>query len=157
MISFAIAEVFLLGVERKRGGISMGVTTKKKKRVKAQTKGAHSMGRKKSKNKNPKRDWRYYFDDSDYYYEHPVKYRLLQTAGGLAIWLPMLIYYFITIAFDAPENWWTLLGEFGAMIFGIGIFNIIGIALDKYMGHIVTIGCFLVGGGFVFISVIKAF
>ena len=38
MILFAIAEVFLLGVERKRGGISMGVTTKKKKRIKARTK-----------------------------------------------------------------------------------------------------------------------
>ena len=85
--------------------------------------------------------------------KHPIGYGVLVACGLGALVLPMIILLLVTaIWFPAPDSGFLLLAMVGCFIIGIGLFNIVAAWLDQYLGHKVTIGCFLVGGILVLIS-----
>lgn len=85
--------------------------------------------------------------------KHPIGYGVLVACGLGALVLPMIILLLVTaIWFPAPNSGFLLLAMVGCFIIGIGLFNIVAAWLDQYLGHKVTIGCFLVGGILVLIS-----
>ena len=43
-------------------------------------------------------------------------------------------------------------GWLGAFLIGIGLFNFVAIILKQYLGHLLSILCFLIGGGLVALS-----
>lgn len=96
------------------------------------------------------------YSDEDYKRTHPFAYSVLISAGIAAFLLPMILYT-LTVAFlfsDAAVRLsaWNLLGMVGALIIGIGLFNIVAAWIHQYLGHLVTLLCFLIGGLFVSIS-----
>ena len=88
--------------------------------------------------------------DDDFKEEHPRLYPLLVILGCVAFIAPLLTYCF----WIGEANLWALLGAFGAFIVGIGLFNIVGAILHQYLGHIVTLGCFLLGGVMIWVSLL---
>lgn len=85
--------------------------------------------------------------------KHPIGYGVLVTCGIGALVLPMIILLLVTaIWFPAPNSGFLLLAMVGCFIIGIGLFNIVAAWIGQYLGHKVTIGCFLVGGILVLIS-----
>ena len=88
--------------------------------------------------------------DDDFKEEHPWMYPLLVILGCVAFIAPLLVYCF----WIGEANLWAILGAFGAFIMGIGLFNIVGAILRQYLGHIVTLGCFLLGGVMIWVSLL---
>lgn len=85
--------------------------------------------------------------------KHPIGYGVLVACGLGALVLPMIILLLVTaIWFPAPNSGFLLLAMVGCFIIGIGLFNIVAAWIGQYLGHKVTIGCFLVGGILVLIS-----
>lgn len=85
--------------------------------------------------------------DLEYKAKHPIGYRVLLIVGLTALFLPIVLYIVLNfVVFQAPNSGWLLLGFVGAFIIGIGLFNIVGAWIEQYLGHTVTIVCFLLGG-----------
>lgn len=91
--------------------------------------------------------------DDDFKAAHPIGYRVLIGIGIVALLAPMAVYLLLMALNGMPENGWLLLGVAGCFIIGIGLFNIVAAFLHQYLGHIVTVGCLVVGGGLTVLSV----
>ncbi len=100
----------------------------------------------KSKWKPPKGAASYFSPASDEAFKrrHPIGYGALVALGIFALMLPS----FILIAFlpRLPNSGFIMLAMAGCFIIGVGLFNLVAIIIGQYLGHLVTIGCFVVGG-----------
>lgn len=91
--------------------------------------------------------------DESFKKKHPIGYGVLMACGLGALVLPNIILLLVTAFwFPAPNSGFLLLAMVGCFIIGIGLFNIVAAWIDQYLGHKVTIGCFLVGGILALIS-----
>jgi hypothetical protein len=90
--------------------------------------------------------------DADFKRAHPIGYGFLVALGITALLTPFLAYALYTgIALSAASGW-LILGWVGAFIIGIGLFNFVAIIIKQYLGHWVSILCFLIGGILVAVS-----
>lgn len=115
-----------------------------------------------SKNKKlywlpPKGFGEFFLSSSDDVYKekHPIKYWFIVALGITALIAPMILYYvvleFMGVSLDVPVG----LGFIGTFIIGIGLFNFVAIILNQYLGHLVSIISFLLGGILVIINLVK--
>ena len=84
--------------------------------------------------------------DADFQRRHPVGYVFAVLLGIFALLLPMFVYVLLLLPIDTPPSFGIFLGMAGGFIFGIGLFNFVAIILHQYLGHLVSILCFLIGG-----------
>lgn len=84
--------------------------------------------------------------DADFQRRHPVGYVFAVLLGIFALLLPMFVYVLLLLPIDTPPSFGVFLGMAGGFIFGIGLFNFVAIILHQYLGHLVSILCFLIGG-----------
>ena len=90
--------------------------------------------------------------DADFKRAHPIGYGFLVALGITALLTPFLAYALYTgIALSAARGW-LILGWVGAFIIGIGLFNFVALIIKQYLGHGVSILCFLIGGILVAVS-----
>ena len=96
----------------------------------------------------------YFMMDSDDVFKarHPVGYGLLVTLTIVALVLPIALYMLYAFSIDPEGNGWMVLGWIGAFIIGIGLFNFVAIFVKQYMGHLLSILCFLIGGIMIAVS-----
>ena len=92
----------------------------------------------------PPKNYRYYFD--------PIGYKFLLALGIVALVLPMYAFILCVGLLKGEGNGWEVLGAIGGFIFGIGLFNFVAIIIKQYLGHWVSIICFLLGGGLMALS-----
>lgn len=119
------------------------------------------MGKKKKKKNHkkggkwtpPKGSSAYFSAASDYDFQrrHPVGYFFLVLLGITALMLPVALYMIFTLS-NGVNSPWLMLGWVGAFIAGIGLFNFVAIIIKQYLGHIVSIVCFAIGGILIWIS-----
>ena len=117
------------------------------------------MGKKSKKKKNhsnwvpPKGASAYFYasSDEDFKRRHPWGYFFLVLLGLTALMGPVVLYciYAIPIADNSP---WLMLGWIGAFIVGVGLFNFVAIIIQQYLGHLVSILSFIIGGILVILS-----
>ncbi len=113
--------------------------------------------RKKSGKWTPPKGSRAYFyhaSDDDFKRRHPIGYGFLCMLGILALLLPVVIYLIFVIPYDINSPW-LMLGWLGGFIMGIGLFNFVAIIIKQYLGHLVSILSFLIGGMLILISLVK--
>ena len=79
-------------------------------------------------------------------WRHPVGYVFAVLLGIFALLLPMIVYAFLVLPLAAPISFGGILGLAGGFVFGIGLFNFVAIILRQYLGHLVSILCFVIGG-----------
>ena len=91
--------------------------------------------------------------DADFQRRHPVGYVFAVLLGIFALLLPVIVYGLLVLKPDAPPSFGLFLGLAGGFIFGIGLFNFVAIILHQYLGHLVSILCFLIGGAMMAVSV----
>ena len=84
--------------------------------------------------------------DADFQRRHPVGYVFAVLLGIFALLLPEIMYLLVLLPPHAPPSFGVFLGMAGGFIFGIGLFNFVAIILHQYLGHLVSILCFLIGG-----------
>ena len=82
--------------------------------------------------------------------DHPVGYVFLVVFGIAVFMTPMLLFGWVT--WEEEENGWLLLGLVGSMIFGVGLFNFVAILINQYLGHLVSLLSFLIGGVLIWVS-----
>lgn len=90
--------------------------------------------------------------DADFKRRHPIGYCFLVAFGLAALLLPLVLYLFLIPDPTVEINIWGVLGIIGAFIVGIGLFNLVAIMIRQYLGHLVTILSFLIGGVLMAIS-----
>lgn len=76
---------------------------------------------------------------------HPIGYWFAVALGITALMLPAILYGTWLSRLSGTDGGWVLLGGVGGFIFGIGLFNFVAIILKQYLGHLVSILCFVVG------------
>ena len=87
--------------------------------------------------------------------KHPIRYGILVTCGIVALILPLVFLLLVTeIWCPVPKSGFLIMAIAGCFIIGIGLFNIVAAWIGQYLGHWVTIGCFLLGGILVSISLV---
>ena len=91
--------------------------------------------------------------DTDFQRRHPVGYVFAVLLGIFALLLPEIMYLLVLLPPHAPPSFGVFLGMAGGFIFGIGLFNFVAIILHQYLGHLVSILCFLIGGVLMAVSV----
>ena len=91
--------------------------------------------------------------DADFQRRHPVGYVFAVLLGIFALLLPEIMYLLVLLPPHAPPSFGVFLGMAGGFIFGIGLFNFVAIILHQYLGHLVSILCFLIGGALMAVSV----
>ena len=103
----------------------------------------------------------YYFNpasDDRFKAAHPVGYVFLVLLGLAVFFTPSIVYaaYIIPLAESGIvyNTWTVLLGFAGSLIIGVGFFNFVAIIIDQYLGHLVSILSFAVGGTMVVVSVL---
>ena len=112
--------------------------------------------KKKSKKKSlwlPPKGASAYFNvasDAQFKENHPVGYVSLVVFGIAVFMMPMLLFGWVT--WEEEENGWLLLGLVGSMIFGVGLFNFVAILINQYLGHLVSLLSFLIGGVLIWVS-----
>ena len=106
--------------------------------------------------KPPKGSARYFSRSSDYSFqkEHPVGYFYLVILGITALMLPVAVYLVVALSYDANSPW-LMLGWVGAFVVGIGLFNFVAIIIKQYLGHIVSLVSFAIGGLLIWISLVQ--
>lgn len=115
--------------------------------------------KKKSKRKNlwlPPKGASAYFSvasDARFKEKHPVGYVFLVVFGVALFMMPMLLFGWVT--WEEEENGWLLLGLVGSMIFGVGLFNFVAILINQYLGHLVSLLSFLIGGVLIWVSLAR--
>ena len=122
------------------------------------------MGKKsKKKNRKKKNNWTppkgssaYFSAASDYELKekHPIGYFFLVLLGITALLLPVLIYLIFVLPYDINSPW-IMLGWVGGFVIGIGLFNFVAIVIKQYLGHIVSILSFIIGGILIWISLVQ--
>ncbi len=98
---------------------------------------------------------RFFSLTSDFAFQarHPKAYIALEVIGIAALCFPMALFLLLGVIFHpVSENGWIYLGAAGSFIVGIGLFNIVAAWIHQYLGHIVTIGCIVIGGLMIAIS-----
>ena len=113
--------------------------------------------RKKSSKWTPLKGSSAYFSAaSDYEFKekHPIGYGFLVLLGIVALMLPVILYLFFVIPYDINSAW-IMLGWVGAFIVGIGFFNFVAIIIKQYLGHLVSILSFVIGGVLIWISLVQ--
>ena len=109
----------------------------------------------------PKSRWRlpenfldYFMPDSDddFKAEHPRLYALSIVLLLVALMAPPTLYVIFVLNNGATA--WGLLGLGGSVIVSIGLCNIVALIVHQYLGHVVTIGCFLLGGVMIGVSLL---
>ena len=71
---------------------------------------------------------------------------------------PGFVFLIYTQAINpAPNSAWLMLGGLGTFIFGIGLFNFVAALLKQYLGHWLSISCFLIGSALVAITMAKLY
>ena len=92
--------------------------------------------------------------DADFQRRHPVGYVFAVLLGIFALLLPMAVYVLLVLPHHTPPGFGVFLGMAGGFIVGIGLFNFVAIILHQYLGHLVSILCFLIGGALMAVSVL---
>ena len=120
------------------------------------------MGKSKKKSKNRNSHWTppegasAYFhasSDDEFKRKHPVGYVFLVLLGLAVFIAPMIVYgIYVINTFGNEGSGWFLLGLFGSMAIGVGLFNFVAIIINQYLGHLVSIISFLLGGVMIAIS-----
>lgn len=120
------------------------------------------MGKSKKKSNKRKSNWTLPKGSSAYFYassdeefkrRHPIGYFFLVLLGIAAFIAPMIVYgIYVINTFGNEGNGWFLLGLFGSMAIGVGLFNFVAIIIKQYLGHLVSIISFLIGGILIAIS-----
>ena len=120
------------------------------------------MGKSGKKSNKRKSNWTppegasaYFYASSDdaFKEEHPIGYFFLVALGIAAFVAPMIVYgVYVISTFGNEGNLWFLLGLFGSMIIGVGLFNFVAVIIKQYLGHLVSILSFLIGGIMIAIS-----
>ena len=109
--------------------------------------GKKAKKKKKSNWKPPKGSSAYFYasSDDDFKAKHPIGYFFLVLLGIAALLAPVAAYiiYAIPIANNSP---WMILGWIGSFIIGIGLI------IKQYLGHLVSILSFIIGGIMVALS-----
>ena len=91
--------------------------------------------------------------DEDFKRRHPIGYGVLVCCGIGGLVLPLITFILVTsVFFPAPNSGFLFLAMVGCFIIGIGIFNVVAAWIGQYLGHWVTLGCFILGGLLVAIS-----
>ena len=121
------------------------------------------MGKKKNKqtskkNNNwipPKGALSYFFatSDDEFKRKHPIGYVFLVMLGLVALMLPVILYLVFVIPLDINSPW-LMLGWVGAFVVGIGLFNFVAIIIKQYLGHLVSILSFIIGGILIWLSLL---
>ena len=88
----------------------------------------------------------------DFKLRHPVGYGFLVLLAIVVLMLPFVLYCLYAFSVNPEGNGWTLLGFAGAFIIGIGLFNFVAIIIGQYLGHLVSIISFLIGGVMIAVS-----
>ena len=91
--------------------------------------------------------------DADFQRRHPVGYVFAVLLGIFALMLPEIVYLLLLLPPHAPPSFGVFLGMAGGFIVGIGLFNFVAIILHQYLGHLVSILCFVIGGVLMAVSV----
>ncbi len=107
---------------------------------------------KKRSNWIPPRDsWTFFHIASDVNFrmEHPIGYGFLVVLGLVVLFLPAILFGVLAGAVGGkdPNSGWMFLGVAGGFVFGIGLFNFVAIIIKQYLGHLVSLLSFLIGGG----------
>lgn len=101
----------------------------------------------------PKGSKAYFSAASDYEFKekHPIGYGFLVMLGIVVLMLPVVLYliFVIPLADNSP---WLMLGWVGGFFIGIGLFNFVAIIIKQYLGHLVSILSFIIGGILIWIS-----
>ena len=84
--------------------------------------------------------------DAEFQRRHPVGYVLAVLLGIFALLLPMGVYCLLLLPPETPPSFGVFLGMAGGFIVGIGLFNFVAIILHQYLGHLVSLLCFVIGG-----------
>jgi hypothetical protein len=102
----------------------------------------------------PKGSAAYFHMESDFEFQrrHPVGYVFAVLLGIFALLLPMTVYVLLALPPHTPPGFGVFLGMAGGFIVGIGLFNFVAIILHQYLGHLVSILCFLIGGALMTVS-----
>ena len=79
--------------------------------------------------------------DDEYRALHPIKYYFVVALSMAALLAPMIV---LGISLHTPTVGFA--GIVGAFIIGIGLFNFVAIIMDQYLGHLVSILSFIIGG-----------
>ena len=95
--------------------------------------------------------------DAEFKANHPKAYPWLLATAMIAFLLPMLVYGMVLFCCGAPNSFWMIFGLVGALIIGVGLFNIVSAFVQMYLGHTVTIVCLLLGGAIVAASMFLMF
>ena len=74
--------------------------------------------------------------------------------GICALMLPVVVYMIIVLPYNINSPW-LILGWVGGFIVGIGLFNFVAIIIKQYLGHLVSILSFIIGGILIWISLIQ--
>ncbi len=120
------------------------------------------MGKKHKRKKNKQSNWTppngasayfYASSDEEFKQRHPIGYFFLVMLGIAALLLPVVLYLLYTISLGY-NNGWMVLGWVGAFIIGIGLFNFVAILIKQYLGHLVSIISFVIGGIMVAVSLL---
>lgn len=99
----------------------------------------------------PPKDCLSYFSassDEEFKRKHPIGYGLLVILGITVLLLPATAFGILV----ESDSGWVMLGWIGGFVFGIGLFNFVAILIKQYLGHLVSILSFLVGGTMMLIS-----
>lgn len=98
----------------------------------------------------------FFSPESDFEFQanHPVGYTLLVLLGIVALFLPVVLYLIFVIPLEINSPW-MVLGFVGSFIIGVGLFNFVAIIIRQYLGHLVSVFSFLIGGIFVCLSLIQ--
>lgn len=103
----------------------------------------------------PPSDWKRYFNpasDEEFKSEHPIGYFFLVFFAIIVLLLPLALYGIYSFRISPDGNGWMVLGWIGAFIVGIGLFNYVAIIIHQFLGHLVSILSFLIGGILIAIS-----
>lgn len=96
-------------------------------------------------------DYKNYFyasSDDEFKAKHPIGYGFLVMLGIAALLLPAILFCILV----GTDSGWVMLGFAGGFVFGIGLFNFVAIIIKQYLGHLVSIVSFLIGGAMMFAS-----
>ena len=101
----------------------------------------------------PKGAKRYFYAASDRQFKkkYPVGYGFLEVFGIVALLLPVVLYLFLILPV-APNDPWIIAGLVGTFLVGIGFFNFVAIIIGQYLGHLVSIISFIIGGMLIWVS-----
>ena len=104
----------------------------------------------------PKDEVRFWFtpwSDMAFQSKHPVLYVMLIIIGITVLLLPAVVFSVFAFRIPGAEyDGWVILGAAGGFIVGIGLFNIVAAWMRQYLGHFVTIICFLIGAAMMAVS-----